>query len=394
MNNLYPHQRHGADQIKLMLDRHKFAYLVGEPRVGKTRTVLTAISEMGFKNPLILTKKRAIEGWQKEMKALGVDYFVTNYEQVHKLKPEYDGILIDEAHNFGSTGKATKRFKGVKGLAWDLPLLCLSGTPSVETELSFYYQTAMSKYGPFSKFPTFYKFFRAYGIPQPIWARGVQVETYKKAKPDVKTIMDRYSVYISQEDAGFDGSVQDVVHEVSLDLDTKVQLKTLIKHSVLDDYAFDSDMGLRNAVYQIESGAFLYEGQMIMLDNTEVVDYIKETFGDDDDIGLMCHFRSTRAKLEKYFSKAQIYSSNAHCEGIDLSHLRHLVIVNGDYSGARFIQRRDRISNLKKSGERRIHHIVTDSGISADVYDKVSNKKNYNIGIFRNARITNTKTDH
>jgi ERCC4-related helicase len=114
------------------------------------------------------------------------------------------------------------------------------------------------------------------------------------------------------------------------------------------------------------------------LGNREKIDYVKETFGDSDDIGIMCHFIGERELLSKHFSRAKLYSSSAHAEGVDLSHLKHFIIYSSDYSGSKFIQRRDRIVNINGSNTNTVHHLLVKGAISEQVYNKVSKKEDFN----------------
>jgi hypothetical protein len=130
----------------------------------------------------------------------------------------------------------------------------------------------------------------------------------------------------------------------------------------------------------------MVDEQLIDLSNTEVIDYIKKTWGDSEGLALMAHFRSTRMKLEKHFPKASIFSSVAHAEGVSLADFEHFVIVNSDYSGAKFVQRRDRGVNINKRTDAIVNHIVTDGGISAHVYRAVSKKLEFTLQNYRRLR--------
>ena len=109
----------------------------------------------------------------------------------------------------------------------------------------------------------------------------------------------------------------------------------------------DSVMKERTSLHMIEGGVAKIDDEYLFLGNTEKIDYIKKEWGDADDIGIMCHFIGERLLIKENFKKARIYSSNAHAEGVDLSHLRVFIIYSSGYSGAKFIQRRDRIINTK-----------------------------------------------
>jgi hypothetical protein len=147
-------------------------------------------------------------------------------------------------------------------------------------------------------------------------------------------------------------------------------------------------MKLRTSLHMLESGIAKIEDEYIELGNTEKIDYIKNTFGDSDTLGIMCHFVGERILLEKHFRKAKIYSSNAHSEGVDLSHLSSFVILSSDYSGAKFIQRRERIININGSNTLLVHHILVKKAISEQVYKRVSKKQDFNNETYERSKLS------
>jgi len=268
-----------------------------------------------------------------------------------------------------------------------MPLIALTGTPTIETPLGIYHQWCVSKYSPFNQYKSFYKFFRDYGIPDPIWLHGRQVEQYKKYKDTLLPTIEQYAVRVSQDDAGIKHQAQDRLHVVPLESSTKMHIGDLEKQGTLGNLmVFDTDMGVRAAIHQVEAGAVLYEDELVMLPNTEVVDYLMETFGDAPDIAYFTHFRSTRQKLSEHFKQAQLFSSIAHAEGTSMAHMRHMVVINTGYSGAKAAQLRERVVNMNRDTEALVHYIVTDGGISQEVYDAVSDKVDYNLRAFRGRR--------
>ena len=128
----------------------------------------------------------------------------------------------------------------------------------------------------------------------------------------------------------------------------------------------------------LESGVLKVGDDYVLLGNTEKIDYIKKTFGDTSDVGIMCHFIGERMLLQKHFKHARIYSSISDAEGVDLSDLKHFVIMSSGYSGAKFIQRRDRIVNINGSNTTIVNHILVKRAISEQVYTKVSKKEDFN----------------
>ncbi len=387
-----PHQIAASDRAAELLTAHNLAAIWGLPRTGKTRAAIRAVELRGLERVLVLTKKAAIPGWQKELaetKPKAV-YTVTNYEQAKKLAPNFDVLILDESHNLGSRGKPTQRVKDIRKLCYHLPLLLLSGTPTIETPLSIYHQMAVTKHSLFNSHRNFYSFFREYGVADPIWIGGRSVESYKKHKEKLIAVIESIAVRIDQDQAGIVHKASDTLHVVPLAPKTLALIDALKEDGVADDLVFDSDIGVRAAIHQIEAGAVLFDDKLRLLENAEVVDYLADTFGDSTDVVYLSHYRSTRAKLAERFKKARLLSSIGDAEGVDLSDAKHLVVVNTGYSGAKFAQLRERGVNLNRKTPAVVHHITTTGGLSGEVYSAVSEKKDFNLRAFRNFRAANT----
>lgn len=387
-----PHQISTSDKCAAVLKDKGVCLLQGEMRTGKTRTALRTLDLVVAERPLIVTKKAAIGGWLTEMEAVGCsNALVTNYEQCAKLHPDdYDFVVVDESHAVSRPGKPTQRWKNLRKISWGKPVLLMTGTPSTESLLQLYYQFALSQRSPL-RYKNFYEFFRAWGIPAQIRINGRWVEQYKKADPRLLKVVASWVVTLTQDQAGITHKAVDKVHTVALDVATRGLIATIQKDKVATlapdvMFAAESDMAERVAIHQIEAGAVLVDERLIDLPNTEVIDYIKKTWGDSEGLALMAHFRSTRMKLAKHFPKAAIFSSVAHAEGVSLADFEHFVIVNSDYSGAKFVQRRDRGVNLNKRKDAVVNHIVTDGGVSKHVYTAVSKKLDFTLQNYRRLR--------
>ena len=405
----FEHQIEKAEQCWEILKSTGYVYLAGKPRSGKTYTsLLIAEKSKKIDSVLILTKKAAIPGWEKFLSSVTLKhkYHVTNYEQVGKwdntkrkpilkLNPnDYDLVIVDESHNLGTVGKPSGRYKTIRALCYDMPHIHLSGTAVVESPNSIYHQMSISKYNPFP-FKNFYEFFRKYGEPYHIKAAGRDIAQYDRFKPELLDEINKFTVYMTQEDAGISADVQatDKLHYVELNGATKELYNQLQEDNVAkvrtemfssfvanDEYTLvcDTTMKLRTSLHMLESGIAKVDDEYIDLGNNEKIDYIYDTFGDTEDVGIMCHFVGERIKLEKRFKNAKIYSSSSHAEGVDLSHLRHFVILSSDYSGSKFIQRRDRVVNINGSNTTVVNHILVKKAISEQVYKKVSKKEDFN----------------
>lgn len=392
-----PHQVSAAEKGYTILNKLRYVYVSGLPRTGKTLiAILIAEQCQTVSNVLVLTKKQAIPGWLKFITSdLKKNYLITNYEQlgnVHgkdcylKYHPNhFDLVIIDESHNIGTYPKPSNRWKVIRAFCQNLPHIHLSGTPMIESKSAIYHQMTISKYTPFTH-KNFYEFFREWGVPTFKWIKGQQMMDYSNTKPDLLELINKFTVYISQEEAGIDTPVQDKVHYIELAPSTKALYNKLLVKRVLEEYnvVCDSVMKLRIALHMLESGVLkIGEDDYIHLENElSKVNYIKNNFGDTATVGIMAHFVYERTLLEKHFKNAKIFSSNAHAEGVDLSYLTHFIIFSSDYSGAKFVQRRERIANINGSNTNTVHHLIIKNGISDQVYRAVSKKKNFNDALF------------
>ena len=402
MNKKYlAHQIKTSDEAFSVLVDKGLVLIHGDPRVGKTRTAIRVCEKLPIKRVLVLTKKAAISGWESEIKAVNPDthFYVTNYEQAKKLNADdYELVIADESHTLGKVGRPTQRFLAVRKLAFNKPVIFLSGTPAVEKLLTFYYQFTITKYSPFKNFKNFYDFFRHYGIPNTIKINGNTIEQYNRNKPELVDVVAPYIVQLTQEQAGITIQAVDKIHTIPLHSRTKKLIAQILEHSVATikgkEYGFDSDMGVRTVVHQIESGAALLDEELVMLQNNEMVDYIRDTFGDSPDVAVMAHFRSTRQKIAQHLPNVHIYSSDGNAEGVSLADYKHFVIANSGYSGAKFIQRRERGVNLNKKIDSVVNHLVTDAGVSEQVYKQVSKKLDFNLRLFRSVRKRHSKENN
>jgi len=389
-----PHQIQASEEIADRIERDSFAALAGAPRSGKTATAIRVCELLHFDSVLVFTPKAAIPGWHSEIERTGTKAHitVTNYEQAHKLnKDDYDFVILDESHRLGNRGKPNKRFENIRRVAWHKPLLIMSGTMTIETPLAIYHQTAISKHGPFTlEFISFYKFFKYYGISNTMTVQGRTIEQYNRCKASLDECIADFVVTMTQEDAGIVGEAVDELHVVKLSPETKALIKQ-VRDGVLEvngkEVLFESIIAERLAIHQLEYGGLKIGDEYWQAEHDEVADYILETFGDHEELALMSHYVSTRNVFERKFKKARLLSSNAHAEGVDLSGYK-LVVAGTDFSGARHAQRRERGINMMKRGDSIVHFIVTNGGISREVYKAVTDKKDFNLALYRRWRGT------
>lgn len=409
------HQLEKSQELFNLLKIYKFAYLNGEVRSGKTLTSLLALSKSkSIKSILIITKKAAISGITKFLNDPELQTYwahqthhTLNYEAIGKIKPrtesksgktlakpikelqlninpdDYDFIIIDEAHRLGKVGKPSQTYKVIKSIVQDKPFLCMSGTPVVESPNHIYYQMSVSSKTPFPQ-KNFYDFFRDWGIPTYLKLHGRTITQYKLARPELQTYIQRFTVTMTQTDADIDQSSKaiDKLHHIQPSAGFIQAYNELYRTKLLQvqnkTLVADSTMKLRTSLHQMESGIVLIDSIPHNLGFTEKIDYIKQTWPDSPKTGIMAYYRAEYELLTREFPNSEIYSSISNAEGVDLSHLDNFIIFSFGFSGAKFVQLRDRCTNINSSKQNIVHILLMKDSISQQVYECVNQKKNFN----------------
>ena len=190
-----------------VIKEKKFVYLSMEVRTGKTLTSLGILNNIGVKNVLFITKKKAIDSIYDDFKLLDplFSLLVVNYESLHKVDQKgWDAIVCDEAHSMGAFPKPSKRAKQVKELIIkNNPfVIFLSGTPTPESFSQMYHQVYGLIQSPFSKYTNFYKFAKNYVVPKTKRIGGLIVNDYSTGKQSILDEMKPYSISYTQKKQG------------------------------------------------------------------------------------------------------------------------------------------------------------------------------------------------
>jgi len=383
-----PHQLSSASKAYKVLKEKGLVYIAGKPRSGKTYTsILTLENSKKVKKVLVLTKKAAIEGWLKFTTLSDIEFTVTNYEQIKKVTGSFDACIIDEAHNLGTVGKPSQRVKDIRKVCYDLPTILLSGTAIVESPNSIYHQCCVTKYSPFNQYSTFYKFFRVYGIPSVLHLHGRQIAQYKKAKPELLTEVDKFTIYINPDEiatteAKVLKSAEDVLHYVDLSDETKSKYKQLEKDDLIiiqgRELVCDSTMKLRTSLHMMESGGAKIGDDYIDLGNREKVDYLKANFTLDKHTVILAHFIFEQQLLRKLFPQCTVESATSKAEGVSYAWAKEFILFSSGYSGSKYIQRRERVIDVQGSNTTKVHHIIVKNAISDQVQKAVRAKEDFN----------------
>ena len=375
------HQVEGAAWALHTIRQHGLAYLGWEERTGKTGTALLTVEDSLAKTCLIVTKKKAIPGWEDALNNFPTKkkYMIINYESVHKITHTFDFIILDEAHHaISSCPKPSLAFKRVSKLTKDKPILYLSATPYAEHLGLIFHQLKLSSWTPLN-YDSFYKFHRDLGIPEMEYTPTPR-ETYKQYKKD--EILKRIGHLFNWKKRSEVG----IEHEPSVNLITvplsdqqNVAIRTWLKDQLIelnDEWIpSDSPGKARSVHYQMEGGTVKLEDSVYQFDFIGKVDYIKKTYIGQD-IAIMAHFVAEREMLSKEFPNTRILSSDGDAEGVDLSNIAKLLIYSMSDKTSKYTQRLARQANHERKTPIVVDILVADKpGIGMGIYQSVALKK-------------------
>ena len=393
----YPYQVEKASEAYEILREHAIVYLAMEERTGKTLTSLVVAEQAAVNSVLIITKKKALDGWRDTLKAYKHSkvYTVTNYHQAKKFSgADYDLVILDESHNYiSSYPKTSAMWRSVKLLTLGKPLIYISATPYAQGPQQLYHQFALSTWSPWSKFSTFYNWFSLFGKPYSIEINGIQIPQYDRVDRDlILGCVNHLFVTATRNELGFKHEPEDVVHEVELSKATKSAYNELLKHDLVElsigMLVCDTSPKLRTSLHQLEGGTIKIEDDRHVLPNTEKVDFIISEFGDVESLVIMYNYKAEKIKLESHFKNALLLQATSYAEGVDLHEYQDLVIYSQDFSTARHTQRRARQCNTNRDTPINVHYLLVKGAISAQVYKTVSiNKKNFVDSVFNRTAI-------
>ncbi len=386
-----------------VLMQHRFLYLAMEVRTGKTLTSLGIAASLGVNSVLFVTKKKAISSIERDYDMLSPSFKieVVNYESLHKVKGEYDLIVLDEAHSMGAFPKPSKRAKQVKILIdkQNPFVILLSGTPTPESYSQMYHQVYACKNNPFKKHKSFYKFCHEFVNVTERMINSLRIRDYSKGKPSILDEMKPYTISYSQKEAGFKVDTAEHVLRVSM-LPLTYKLADLLKKNLViegkDEVILaDTPVKLMMKLHQIYSGTVKFESG-----HAKVVDYSKAQFimskFKGKKIGIFYKFKQELKAIKHVFGDdittdlkefedtdksiaLQIVSGR---EGISLKLADCLVYYNIDFSATSYWQSRDRMTTSTRL-KSDVYWIFSEGGIEDQIYKAVSNKRDYTLKHFK-----------
>lgn len=407
MIKLRDYQQKLVDEGYTKLINHNLVYLSMEVRTGKTLTALSLANKFSNDNVLFVTKKKAIKSIENDYELLKPSYQLTviNYESLHKVKGEFQTIVIDEAHSIGTYPKPSKRYKDLKAIVKVNPyarLILLSGTPSPESYSQLFHQFRLSHiYSPFRQYPNFYKWAKDYVNVVQRDLGYAKVNDYSGAYKD--KIMDKLNdhfISFTQSEAGFNHMVNEHILEVEMKPYTYKVVKDLKKNLVVEGknetILADTSVKLQNKIHQLCSGTIKFESGNSMIIDSSKGEFIKDYFKGKK-IAIFYIFKEEFNLLKKIFTNftespeefnqsndkvflGQVRSSR---EGVNLSTADSLIYYNIEFSALSYIQGKDRMTSKERTKENDVYFIFSKGGIEKHIYNRVSNKLDFTNSWFK-----------
>jgi len=387
-----------------ILKKHNILYLAMEVRCGKTATSLEIAKQFEAKKVLFLTKKKAIGSILSDYKNFGYTYHidVINDESMHKITSnDYDVVIHDEHHRFGAfpkPGLYTKMFKKMFG---HLPMIFLSGTPCPESYSQMYHQFWVSDYSPFREYKNFYRWADDYVTKFDRVINGFKVTEYSNGREiDIMTRLAYLMISHTQQQSGFETSIEEEVLYVDMSEKTKMIVKKLERDLVVEGreevILADTPVKLMQKVHQLCSGTVKFESGNSMVIDTTKAEFIKFKFSEVK-IGIFYKFKAELKALKQVYGdqltesledfdagKCQVIALQivSGREGISLKNADYVVFYNIDFSATSYWQARDRMTTMDRKFNK-VYWIFSVGGIEDKIYKAVKSKKSYTLNIFK-----------
>jgi len=393
-----------ANKAVKILKVNKIVYLAAEVRCGKTLMALETAKLFGANKVLFLTKKKAISSIVGDYNdfnyAKHFSLEVMNDESMHKLLGDYDLVVHDESHRFGSFPKPGVGAKTFKKMFAGLPMIFLSGTMSPESYSQLYHQFWVSNASPFKKYTNFYKWANDFVKIKKKYLGSHEVNDYSDAdREKVMSVIKDYVITFTQEQAGFSSEIEEEILYVLMSPLTYSMCSRLKKDLVVEGkeevILADTPVKLQQKLHQMYSGTVKFESGNSMVFDTSKAGFIKNRFYGNK-IGIFYKFKAELDALKEVFKDKlttdidefnetdksialQIVSGR---EGISLRNAEYLVFYNIDFSATSYWQARDRMTTMDRKFNK-VYWIFAQGGIESHVYKQVLNKKNFTLSHFK-----------
>lgn len=401
---LRDYQRKIASEGIQILEQYGIVYLSMQVRTGKTATSFKIAALGGFRKVLFLTKKKAIAGILSDHDFFGFKYCfdltVINNESMHTVDGDFDLVIHDESHRFGSYPKPSQGAKMFKEKFSHLPMIFLSGTPSPESYSQLYHQFWVSKNSPFKEWKSFYKWAKEFVNVKDRHLGYAVVKDYSEANREkVMSYVNHLMISFTQQEAGFSTEIIEKVLYCQPNEKTLKLIKRLEKDRVIEgkDEVILADTGVKlmQKVHQMYSGTVKFESGNSKVLDTSKAEFIK-TYFRGRKIAIFYKFKAELEALKMVFGDlltddltefdnsdksfaVQIVSGR---EGISLKNAEYLIYYNIDFSATSYWQSRDRLTTMDRLTNE-VYWIFTRGGIEEKIYRTVQNKADYTLSHFK-----------
>lgn len=405
---LRDYQEKISDQAADLLRQHHIAYLAMEVRTGKTITALATADKYHAQSVLFLTKKKAVTSIEKDYNTLSplFDFTVTNYEQMHILRGDYDLIILDEAHCLSQYPKPSGKAEALAKLCAGKPIIFLSGTPTPESYSQLYHQLSVSSFSPFKDYKNFYAWAKDYVTLKKKYVFNREINDYSGAiREKVQGATQHLFITYTQGEAGFEQAVQEQVIFLDMKPSTMAVARTLTKDRVYISSRTgatvlgDTAAKLMQKLHQIYSGTVIADNNetALIFDHTKA-EYIRDRFAGQK-IAIFYKFKAEEVMLRTVIGDAGITTSTDEFnsrpdkwyisqvqsgrEGTNLSTADCIVMLNIDYSATSYWQARARMQTKDREKPCLLYWIFASGGIEEKIYKTVLDKKGYTLSHFR-----------
>jgi hypothetical protein len=403
MKELRSYQSIGAITGADILIKHRLLYIAWGVRTGKTATSMEVARLFGAKNVLFSTKKKAITSINNDYIDFGFDkYFnitIINTESLHKVDGDFDLVISDEHHKYSSFPKPSTGAKYFRERFNSKPIIMVSGTPSPESFTQMFHQLWVSAFSPWKKYLTFYRWAQDYVDIRKKKIGQFAHNDYSRGFEDkIMKSVDHIMITFTQEQAGFESSIEEEVLHVDMTPSTYKMIDKLCSDLIIEGkqevIMADTAVKLMQKMMQLYSGTIKFEsGNSMTLDTTkaeyvrdkfkgmkigifyifkEELNLLKQVFGDDLCVDVE-EFNSTDKNIA-----LQVISGR---EGINLSKAEYLVFINIHHSATSYWQARDRMTTMDRRFNK-VYWVFSKGGIEDKIYKTVKLKRKYTTNIF------------
>ena len=390
-------QKEKADEAYKILSKEGLVYLNMQERSGKTLVSLDLCMRPKSVNKILVITSglKPLAGWSDTINKCSMWFNkyinVINYHNASKEKAsDYDLIIMDESHSYlAAYPKKGHYTKIIHKLTKDKPIIYCSATAMAQGIQQLFHQFHISSFSCWSKYKDFYKWYSKFA------ERDFNGQYYTKYVNTGRLAIDytrisesaydevaRYFVSGTRKEMGIEHEPSDKVHYIDVCDKFKELYNYMLKHSYLSydgsEYVASSGAVLLIKLHMLEGGTNIdTDGVAHILKDFPIpkIDFIKETWGDSSDVAIMHNYIKEGDLLRDHFKKCLILSGNKFAQGVDLSHIKHVIIYSQNFSVAKHTQRRCRQASVNRKEPIIVNYLLIKKSVSEQAYKTVAEKK-------------------